>query len=61
MSREQLSTIEAKEIINLSLLTIVNRLMPLVVRRTRFEPGMVPALTKFTHFISVDGVVIRTV
>lgn len=40
-------------------LTIVDRLVRVDVDRTKLEPGVVPGLTKFTHFISTDGAAIR--
>jgi len=39
----------------ISRLTIVDRLVPVDVDRTKLEPEVVPDVTKFTHFIFADG------
>jgi len=47
---------------NTPVLTIVDLLwVPVDVKRTEFESGMVAGLTKFTHFISADVAVIRKI
>ena len=38
-----------------SKLTIVDRLVPVDVDRTKLEPEVIPGVTKFTHFIFADG------
>lgn len=57
--RKTPSTLWKKEKPYRKVLTIVNRLVPLDVDRTEFEPGVVPGVSKFTHFISADVAVIR--